>query len=76
MDARFKATFRPVELPFIIQGVDPDGLIWVKNLLPETLDTRVTENWEVTEFSIGTDLFSLLAYAQGTPFTKWGDLFG
>jgi len=70
------ATFKEEELPFVILGISPTGVIHVKNLLLETVDTPVTANWVPTAFTWGTTVLDLDEFAQGSRYTRYGDLFG
>ena len=70
------ATFKHEFLPHILIGISPTGFIHNKDLTLETLDTEVTANWVNTFFTWGTTYRDLLEFAQGSRFTRIGDLFG
>lgn len=76
MTDQFLATYKDEENLAGIYGIPQSGFLWFKNLNTETVDTPVTAGWFNTGFFWGSSLFDLLAFAQGSRFTRYGDLFG
>jgi len=76
MGRRFNATYSDFELSIAIHGIDPEGNLWFKPLTNETVDTPVTAGWFDTGIDWDPSVLGLHEYAQGTPFSKFGDLVG
>lgn len=76
MDNRFKAIYSDFELSIALHGIDADGELWFKPLTFETVETPVTSGWFKVGVQWGSSWLRLHEYAQGTPFSQWGDLVG